>query len=189
MGTEAAVTDAPAADTTATEVTDAPVDTTTEVTDAPVETDASGNMPSATAQPDGCVSWDYAPAGFENEVSYCVSGGMVFLDGHSTCIPASGDASEVNASLESSWNNNWYFGASQKCTGRDSDATTDDQLWVTNKMCDNLETDIASAEASVTNYMDGWKSDVTDLVNANMVNFDADTQSALQALLDQINGN
>merc|ERR1712194_989703 len=78
--TEAAVTDAPAADTTATEVTDAPAaDTTTEVTDAPVETDASGNMPSATAQPDGCVSWDYAPAGFENEVSYCVSGGMVFL--------------------------------------------------------------------------------------------------------------
>merc|ERR1740123_150481 len=143
-------------------------------------------MPSARDQPVGCVPYDWTPEGFENEVSYCVSDGVVYLDGYSTCVLAS--SGDVNAALQNSWDTDWYFGASQGCTGRGDEETTDDQLWVTNKMCDNLEKDINDVETDVNDYMDSWRTEVTNLVNDNLDNFDQQTQDALKALLDQLNG-
>lgn len=163
-------------------VTDAPT-TTAEVT---TTTTPSGNMPSAKDMPAGCVAYDFAPEGFSGEVAYCVADGMVYLDGYSTCIPST--TSDLDAALQNSWNNDWYFGASMECTARTEDATTDDQLWVTNKMCDNLEADIDAVETSMDSYMDDWTQQVVELVTTNLNNFDAATQQALNDYLATLTG-
>merc|ERR1719189_1750835 len=173
-------------------VTDAPVDTeapadsqapSAMVTEAP---DNADKMPFSRDPPTGCVSMTFFPEGFQ-EVSYCESDGMVYMEGYSTCIPSSSNDLEV--ALQNSWDNDWFFGTSQDCTERDSDETTDNQLWVTNKMCDNLEQEIDSVETGLDSYMDIWRQDVTTLVNQNMDKFDQDTQQALTDYLNALNGN
>jgi len=193
LPTEAPATDAPTDEPETVSptamVTESPetVSPTAMVTEAPVETDASlGMLPSSKAQPEGCTSIDFTPEGFSGVVSYCEYDGMVYLEGYSTCILS--NTGDLTTALQNSWDNDWYLGASESCTGRTADATTDDQLYITNKMCDNLEADIDSVESQLDSYMSTWTQQVTDLVNSNMANFDAATQQALTDYLATLNG-
>lgn len=71
-----------------------------------------------------------------------------------------------------------------ECTGdKTYDEATDDQLWITNEMCNNLEDDIAELETQTSDYMEQWTQSVVDLVNSQMSNFDAATQQALSDYL------
>lgn len=144
---------------------------------------AVNNMPSAKGNPANCNAYQFTPAGFENEVSYCVADGLIYLAGFSTCILDDGNA---QTALQNSWDNDWYFGASEQCTGRSADATTKDQLWVTNKMCDNLDAEITNLESQNQQFMTTWKSDVTTAINNKMNSFDAATQQALREFLKTI---
>merc|ERR1711997_930496 len=135
------------------------------------------NMPSAKADPDNCKAYQFAPAGFEKEVSYCVSDGVIYLAGYSTCIPET--TANAHTALQNSWNNDWWFGASEACTGRTADQTTTDQLWVTNKMCDNLDAEITTLEGQQTQFMADWKKDIAKAIRDKFDQFDASMQQKL----------
>jgi hypothetical protein len=137
--------------------------------------------------PSDCVGISFVPEGFEGHVSYCVSAGVVYLNGMSTCILSS--TQNLDAALQNSWDNDWYLAVTSDCSGKDYDSATDDQLWITNEMCNNLEDDIDDLETQVdglNSYMDTWTQSVIDLVNAQMSNFDAQTQQALTDYLDTL---
>lgn len=187
---ESTVTAAP--ESTASEAPEAPTtikETEAATTTAPETTvathDGPNNLPSAKANPEDCKTYDFAPAGFENEVSYCVSNGIVYLGGFSTCIPK--ETQNLNDALQNSWNNDWFFGTSEGCTERNADDTTQDQIWVVNKMCDNLSKDIDSLETSNKNYMDQWTKDIKALIEANMSNFSDEKQKQLNEFLATLN--
>jgi len=92
--------------------------------------------------------------------------------------------------VENAFENDWYL-AHGTCAGRKTDdMATDDQLFITNHMLDNLETDIdeleaemGAASADLVTYLDNWKQQVKDLINANMSNFDETTRAALEQFM------
>jgi len=170
--TEAPMTEAP---------TDAPETTVAEPTDAPVV----DSLPSSVANPSDCVDTGFSVEGFESVV-FCEAMGTVYLNGRDTCVPSGGDQTEMYSLLQDVWDNSWYL-ASGDCTGdKTYDEATGDQLWITNEMCNNLEEDIEELETSTSEYMSAWTQSVIDLVNAQMSNFDADTQQALSDYLETL---
>jgi len=189
-------TETPTEATTQPPVTESPVEATTEepttaseepttaTTSDPTVTPDYGDLPSSVAPPADCVSLNWAPVGFEDHVSYCHADGVVYLNGRSTCILSSTD--NIEATLQNSWENDWYLSATTDCSGKDYDAATTDQLWITNEMCNNLEDDIDTLETSVSGlntYMDEWTQSVIELVNSQINNFDAQTQEELNNYL------
>jgi len=157
--------------------TEAPVDPT----DAPV----ADSLPSSVATPSSCVDTGFSIEGFESLV-WCEYDGSVYLNGRDTCVSSGTDESTMFAALQSVWDNDWDLAAGD-CTGdKTYEESTDDQLWITNEMCNNLEDDIAQLETQTSEYMEQWTQSVIDLVNSQMSNFDADTQSALSAYLETL---
>jgi hypothetical protein len=165
----------------------APAQTTqTQTTEAettePASTDV-GDLPSSVTPPSDCQSIAFVPEGFDGHVSYCVSAGVVYLNGRSTCIPSTTD--NLDVALQNSWDNDWYLSPLPECS-KDYDTATDDQLWITNEMCNNLDDDIDELETAVdglNTYMDDWTQSVIDLVNGQINNFDQATQDALNDYL------
>merc|ERR1712141_886533 len=158
-------------------------ETTQAETTEPANTDV-GDLPSSQAPPSNCQSIAFVPEGFEGHVSYCTSDGVVYLNGRSTCIPSNTD--NLDVALQNSWDNDWYLSPLANCDGKDYDLATDDQLWITNEMCNNLDDDIDELETAVdglNTYMDNWTQDVIDLVNGQIGNFDQATQDALNEYL------
>jgi len=171
--------------------TETPVTEAPETSDAPASSEAPettvvavslGNMPSSDTMtlPSGAVVYDWAPSGFEDEVVYYIYDEMVYLGGYSTCILYDEtDLTAMNEALTNSWNSDWYFGATEECTARDYDETVSDQLWVTDKMCDNLEARMEDLETESESYMEDWTASVITMIEDNMSNFDTATQAAL----------
>jgi len=147
-------------------------------TEAPV----ADSLPSSVATPSSCADTGFSVEGFESLV-WCEYEGTVYLNGRDTCVSSGTDESTMFASLQSVWDNDWDLAAGE-CTGdKTYDEATDDQLWITNEMCNNLEDDIAELETQTSDYMEQWTQSVVDLVNSQMSNFDAATQQALSDYL------
>jgi len=169
-------------------VTQDPTEATSEPSEAttsePTTTVVIGDLPSSVAPPSDCDDISFVPEGFDGHVSYCVSNGVVYLNGVSTCILST--TPNLDIALQNSWDNDWYLAPSSDCSGKSYDTATDDQLWITNEMCNNLEDDIDELETSVdglNTYMDEWTQSVIDLVNGQIGNFDQATQDALNDYL------
>merc|ERR1719195_1245714 len=158
-------------------VTQAPTDPATEEPTA-----VADSLPSSVAAPAGCADVGFSVENFD-ELLWCASGGTVYLNGRDTCVASDQESAALQSDLTEVWNNSWYL-ASGECTGdRSYEEATDDQLWITNEMCNNLEADINELETQTADYMDSWIESVVELVNANMANFDQDTQNALTEYL------
>jgi len=85
--------------------------------------------------------------------------------------------------LQQVWEDEWYLAANGCTGGKTYDEATEDQLWITNAMCSNLEEEINELESSTADYMDGWTQSVIDLVNAQKDQFNSETQKALEDYL------
>jgi len=161
--------------------TQAPTDPATQAPTDPATqepTAVADSLPSSVAAPAGCVDVGFSVENFD-ELQWCASGGTVYLNGRDTCVASDQESAALQSALTEVWENSWYL-ASGECTGdRSYEEATDDQLWITNEMCNNLESDINELETQTADYMDSWIESVVDLVNANMANFDQDTQNAL----------
>merc|ERR1712117_890534 len=130
--------------------TDAPTDPATQEpsdTQAPTDpateapTAVEDSLPSSVAAPAGCVDVGFSVENFD-ELQWCASGGTVYLNGRDTCVASDQESAALQSALTEVWNNSWYL-ASGECTGdRSYEEATDDQLWITNEMCNNLESDI-----------------------------------------------
>merc|ERR1719357_104841 len=167
---------------TSTEAPTTTTTTTTTTTSTEAPTAVADSLPSSVAAPADCVDVGFSIADFD-ELQWCASDGTVYLNGRDTCVASAQEAAELESALTNVWENSWYL-ASGECTGdRSYDDATADQLWITNEMCNNLEADISDLETQTADYMDGWIQSVVDLVNANMENFDTDTQNALSDYL------
>jgi len=171
-------------------VTTEPEVTTTSPTELPTEFVPYSDLPSTLAQPDGCVDRpDLIPEGFDNVIFYCATTDLIYVNGRSTCVNPNDVDSDtlVLAAFET----NWYFAHdSDNCDDLKSyDMATDDQLFVTNHMLDNLQEDIDAAEESMAtqteeldSYFSNWKKQVAALIAAG--NFDDATAAALQQYVD-----
>jgi len=165
---------------------------TTPPTVSPTETtstfDPTDNLPSSLSQPADCVDTGFTIEGFP-QVNFCSSNGMVYLNGRSTCVPSDGVQSEMFNALQTVWEDQWYLAANDCTADKTYDEATQDQLWITNEMCNNLEGDIATLESSTEDYMSTWTQAVIDLVNSQKENFNQDTQEALDNYLETLRGN
>lgn len=148
-----------------------------------------------------CIDPGFSIEGFPT-VTACVSPTtqLVYLNGVDTCITAesvgldsfTADSSyaELNVALQDLFANSWYLALTDDptCTSEKTfEEATDDQLWITNEMVENVEEDIEEIEANL-GYMDDWKSRIVDLVNSRLDNFDSDTQDALTNYLNDLQG-
>lgn len=187
---EVAETVAPSAVPTPEPTTTTTIEETAGPSAMPTEWTATSDLPSSSQPPAGCVDRpDLVPMGFEGVLQYCATEDMIYINGRTTCVdPTEADA---EALVSNAFINDWYF-AHGTCEGRkEYDLATDDQLYVTNYMLDDLETDIdelesemAAESADLDAYLETWKTDVASLITDNMSNFDATTQAALQAYID-----
>eukprot|EP00492_Amphilonche_elongata_P002449 TRINITY_DN26_c0_g2_i4.p1 TRINITY_DN26_c0_g2~~TRINITY_DN26_c0_g2_i4.p1 ORF type:complete len:426 (-),score=97.03 TRINITY_DN26_c0_g2_i4:231-1478(-) len=165
--------------------------TTTPAPTDPVSTDPqstkdpSENLPSTVASPSGCVDTGFDVQGFEY-LDWCSVDGTVYLNGRDTCVPSGGDETEMFSALQTVWDDQWYLAADGCDGGRTYDEATEDQLWITNEMCNNLEEDIAELESSTGDYMSDWTAAVIALVEAQKDNFGTETQQALDDYLASI---
>jgi hypothetical protein len=197
--TEAPATEAPATEAPATEApaTDAPATEAPEVTTlAPTEPATTeyvpySDLPSTEQEPEGCVRRDdLTPAGFEGVVVYCATEDLIYVNGRSTCVAAS--SPDAAALVANAFENDWYFALDgEQCGDKSYDVATDDQLFVTNHMLNELEDDVdqleeemAGESADLDSYLANWKTEVAALITDNMANFDETTQAALQNYID-----
>jgi len=146
---------------------------------------AEDSLPSSLSNPSDCADTGFSVEGFES-LYFCESAGTVYLNGRDTCVASGGDQTEMYQSLQDVFDNSWYLAGGDCDGGRSYDEATQDQLWMTNEMCNNLEDDIEELETQTSEYMDSWTNSVIDLVNSQMSNFDEDTQAALSAYLDTL---
>jgi len=144
------------------------------------------DLPSTQQHPDGCVDRpELTPEGFEGVIQYCSTGDLIYVNGQTTCVDPN-DVDSVSL-IQNAFKNNWYFAHGTCENTKEYEMATDDQLFVTNHMLNNLEKDIDALESSMAGsssdlntYLNNWKQQVADLINQNMNNFDATTQAALQ---------
>jgi len=176
--------------TTTTTTTTVLPETTTAPSALPTEWVATSDLPSTAQPPANCEDRpDLVPMGFEGVIQYCATDDLIYINGRTTCVdPTEADA---EALVSNAFQNDWYF-THGTCEGRkDYDLATDDQLYVTNHMLDDLETDIdelesemAAESSDLDAYLETWKTEVASLITDNMSNFDATTQAALQAYIE-----
>jgi len=191
------VTETPATEAPTDPATEAPTDPATVApTDAPETTTTTeyvrySDLPSTEQEPEGCVRRDdLTPAGFEGVVVYCATEDLIYVNGRSTCVATSDP--DARALIANAFENDWYFAQDgETCADKTYDVATDDQLYVTNHMLNNLEEDIdqleedmAGESADLDAYLANWKTEVAALISESMANFDETTQAALQNYID-----
>jgi len=161
------------------------MDPTADPTAATTSIDPSETLPSSLPISGDCQDTGFKVEGFDT-ITFCALDGFVYLNGRNTCVPSTGAEDVMHNSLATVWNDQWYLAAEPCDRGLTYDEATQDQLWITNEMCNNLEKEIEELETSTANYMDGWTQSVIDLVNANKGQFTLETQQALDAYLDTL---
>jgi len=158
------------------------MDPTADPTAASTSIDPSETLPSSLPISGDCQDTGFKIEGFPT-ITFCALDGSVYLNGRNTCVPSTSTENVMYDSLTEVWNDQWYLAAGTCDGGKTYDEATQDQLWITNEMCNNLEKDIAALESSTETYMDNWTQSVINLVNANMGGFSDDTQQALDDYL------
>jgi len=161
------------------------LDPTADPTTTSTSFDPSETLPSSLAISGDCQDTGFKVEGFDS-ITFCALDGFVYLNGRNTCVPSTTSENVMHNSLTTVWNDQWYLAAEPCDGGKTYDEATQDQLWITNEMCNNLEKDIGELESSTANYMDNWTQSVIDLVNDNMGAFSEDTQRALDNYLEQL---
>jgi hypothetical protein len=171
--------------------TPAPTTTTAPPTPLPTPFVPYSDLPGTLQEPAGCEARP-ALTKLDGDIVYCAFDGIIYLNGRSTCIvddPTNPDvtATAVNTAFET----NWYMSADGCEHNADYDTATDAQLYVTNELLNDLESDIDALEADMAaeaadldSYLDSWKSDVRSIIEGSLANFDADTQAALTAYMN-----
>eukprot|EP00493_Phyllostaurus_siculus_P021237 UN21563 len=171
--------------TVATTTMETTLDPTADPTTTSTSFDPSETLPSSLAISGDCQDTGFKVEGFDS-ITFCALDGFVYLNGRNTCVPSTTSENVMHNSLTTVWNDQWYLAAEPCDGGKTYDEATQDQLWITNEMCNNLEKDIGELESSTANYMDNWTQSVIDLVNDNMGAFSEDTQRALDNYLEQL---
>merc|ERR1711951_18552 len=144
--------------------------------------DPMDNLPSSLSQPEGCTDTGFTISGFP-QVNFCSSNGVVYLNGRSTCVPSDGSQSEMFNALQTVWEDEWYLAADGCTADKTYEEATNDQLWITNEVCNNLQKDIVELESTISDYSASWSQTVLDLVNEQLDGFDSETQQALEDYL------
>lgn len=135
----------------------------------------------------------YAPAGFEEKVSYSEVGDCYLMNGMETCV-CNADYSDPAAELQNLWENNFYL---THCEAkRTFDEVMTDQLWITNEMIDDLESQIASipdvnsqlasAESELQAIWNTWETEITATIEAAVSTAEADGNDELVTSLQNI---
>jgi len=161
------------------------MDPTADPTAATTSIDPSETLPSSLAISGDCQDTGFKVEGFDT-ITFCALDGFVYLNGRNTCVPSTGAEDVIYNSLTTVWNDQWYLAAEPCDRGLTYVEATQDQLWITNEMCNNLEKEIVELETSTADYMDGWTQSVIDLVNDNKGQFTPETQQALDDYLDTL---
>lgn len=147
----------------------------------------------ANCPPPGCEAYDgYSPEDFGAVVSYCSYNGCYYMNGMETCV-CDAASQDVAADLQNLWDN--VFDLTECPDTRTFDEIMDDQLWITDQMVTDLETQIdsmpdvntqlSSAQGDLQTIWDNWQVEITSSINAAISTAESDGNTALA---DQLNG-
>jgi len=155
---------------------------------------AESNFMHASCPLDGCFSYTgYSPSGFEDKVEYTYcQDGCYYMNGMSTCVCE--DSVDVGADLANLWNDKFELSYCED--PRQFDLLMTDQIWITNHMIDNLEsqiqdipdvqTQLNSAQAELKTIWGTWETEITQTINSAIEVARADGDDTLCDRLDDI---
>jgi len=153
---------------------------------------ASTEYMHSACPPESCSAYEgYSPEDFEAIVNYCVGDdGCYYMNGMSTCVC---DESTVDADLQNLWENT--FELSQCSETRTFDEIMNDQLFITNQMITELETQVdripdvntqlQTAQNELQTIWTNWETEITATINAAIATAENDGN---QQLADDLSG-
>lgn len=146
----------------------------------------------ARCPPSDCVSTNvYDPEGFEAVVDYCLYDGCYYMNGMETCV-----CSETNAAteLQTLWED--VFELSKCEDTRPFDEVMQDQLFITDKMIDDLEDQInnipdinqqlSDAEDDLNEIWQNFQDEITAILNAASADANDAGNTDVAAQLEQV---
>jgi hypothetical protein len=154
---------------------------------------AESDSQHASCPPAPCTSFDgYAPEDFEQVVDYCSYNGCYYMNGMETCV-CDATSTNVAADLQNLWETS--FELSQCSDTRSFDEVMNDQLFITNQMITELESDVdaipdvntqlQTAQSELDTIWANWQSEITATINAAIVTAENDGN---QDLANNLNG-
>jgi hypothetical protein len=147
----------------------------------------------------------YEPRYFEDEVSYCLSGTMIYMNGMMTCVdvtnPNYTTTEDQNRQLEFYWYNDYEFGTDEcSANEKSGDLLVQDHVYISNqtliefqKLTDNaIENcclagdDVDEGGFTINSYKDDWQEQIA-IINSQINVYSSNITAQIASIVGQLN--